>query len=112
MHLVLVCSNCMRCLLCVCVCVCVRACVWFCLSACVNVCTMTDCVCMDLRLPLVKHMVPKLVGLAKQLGKVHEAGLVHQAVHHHFVLAGQEGKWQFAELEKAAPNDSSLDKSE
>ncbi len=73
---------------------------------------MTDSVCGDRRLPLVKHMVPKLVGLAKQLGKLHEAGLVHQAVHQHFVLVSQEGKWQFAELEKAAPNDSSLDKSE
>lgn len=94
----------MRCLLCVCV--------FVCLSVCVNVCTMTDSVCGDRRLPLVKHMVPKLVGLAKQLGKLHKAGLVHQAVHHHFVLVGQEGDWQFAELEKAAPNDSSLNKSD
>ena len=112
MHLVLAAIACAACCVCVCVCVCVCAHVWFCLSACVNVCTMTDCVCMDRRLPLVKHMVPKLVGLAKQLGKLHKAGLVHQAVHQHFVLVGQQGKWQFAELEKAAPNDSSLDKSE
>ncbi|KAL0035161.1 hypothetical protein WJX79_004082 [Trebouxia sp. C0005] len=62
-------------------------------------------------LPLVKQMVPKLVDLAKQLGKLHENGLVHQAVHQHSVLVGQEGHWQFAELDKACPKDSSLDKS-
>ncbi|KAL0035196.1 hypothetical protein WJX79_005344 [Trebouxia sp. C0005] len=62
-------------------------------------------------LPSVKQMVPKLVDLAKQLGKLHENGLVHQAVHQHSVLVGQEGDWQFAELDKAAPKDSSLDKS-
>ena len=72
---------------------------------------MTDSVCMDRSFPLVKQMVPKLVGLAKQLGKLHEDGLVHQAVHQQFVLVGQEGDWQFAELDKAAPKNSSLDKS-
>ncbi|DBA88175.1 TPA: hypothetical protein ACH3X2_005165 [Trebouxia sp. C0005] len=72
---------------------------------------MTDSVCMDCSLPSVKQMVPKLVDLAKQLGKLHENGLVHQAVHQHSVLVGQEGDWQFAELDKAAPKDSSLDKS-
>ena len=72
---------------------------------------MTDSVCMDCSLPLVKQMVPKLVGLAEQLGKLHEDGLVHQAVHKHFVLVGQEGDWKLARLEKAAHMDSSLDKS-
>ena len=92
-------------------CVCAHACVRVCLSVCVYVCTMTDSVCMDRSFPLVKQMVPKLVGLAKQLCKLHEDGLVHQAVHQQFVLVGQEGDWQFAELDKAAPKNSSLDKS-
>jgi len=66
----------------------------------------------DCTLPSVRQVVPELVGLAEQLGKLHKNGLVHQAVHQHFVLVGQQGNWQFAELDKAAPNDSSLDKSE
>ena len=89
--------------------VCAHVCV--CLFVCVYVCTTTDSVCMDRSLPSVKQMVPKLVGLAKQLGKLHEDGLVHQAVHQHSVLVGQQGDWQFAELDKAAPKDSSLEKS-
>ncbi len=73
-------------------------------------CTMTDSLCMDCSLPLVKQIVPELVGLAEQLGKLHGAGLVHQAVHQHSVLVGQGGDWHLARLEKAAPMNSSLDK--
>ncbi len=72
---------------------------------------MTDSVFMDRSLPSVKQMVPKLVGLAEQLDKLHKDGLVHQAVHQHFVLVSQEEDWKLARLEKAAPMDSSLDKS-
>ena len=53
-------------------------------------------------------MLPELVGLAEQLGKLHESGLVHQAVHQRFVLVGQQGDWKLARLEKAAPMNSSL----
>ena len=72
---------------------------------------MTDCLYMDCSLPSLRQMVPELVGLAQQLGKLHENGLVHQAVHQHFVLVGQDGGWKLARLEKAAAMNSSLDES-
>ena len=106
MHLVISSTNCMRRLLCLCVCVCHR-----CASVCVYTCTVTDCLYMDCSLPSLRQMVPELVGLAQQLGKLHENGLVHQAVHQHFVLVGQDGGWKLARLEKAAPMNSSLDES-
>ena len=56
-------------------------------------------------------MLPELVGLAEQLGKLHESGLVHQAVYQYFVLIGQQGDWKLARLEEAALLDSSLDDS-
>ncbi len=56
-------------------------------------------------------MLPELVGLAEQLGKLHKSGLVHQAVHQRFVLVGQQGDWKLARLEKAASMNSSLDES-
>jgi hypothetical protein len=105
MQLVISCISHMRRLLCLCVCMCV------CLSVCVYTCTMTDCLYMDCRLPSLRQMLPELVGLAKQLGKLHESGLVHQAVHHHFVLVGQQGDWKLARLEEAASMNSSLDES-
>jgi len=105
MQLVISCISHMRRLLCLCVCMCV------CLSVCVYTCTMTDCLYMDCRLPSLRQMLPELVGLAEQLGKLHESGLVHQAVHHHFVLVGQQGDWKLARLEEAASMNSSLDDS-
>ncbi|KAL0054873.1 hypothetical protein WJX82_003597 [Trebouxia sp. C0006] len=63
------------------------------------------------RLPSLRQMLPELVGLAEQLGKLHESGLVHQAVHQRFVLVGQQGDWKLARLEKAAPMNSNLDDS-
>jgi len=56
-------------------------------------------------------MLPELVGLAEQLGKLHQSGLVHQAVHQRFVLVGQQGDWKLARLEEAASMNSSLDES-
>ena len=69
---------------------------------------MTDCLYMICRLPSLRQMLPELVGLAEQLGKLHENGLVHQAVHQRFVLVGQQGDWKLARLEEAAPLNSSL----
>ena len=108
MQLVISCISRMRRLLCLCVCTCLCLSVSVCLS--VSACTMTDCLYMDCRLPSLRQMLPELVGLAKQLGKLHEDGLVHQAVHQHSVLVGQGGDWQLARLEKAAPMNSSLDR--
>ena len=106
MHLVISRISRMRRLLCLCVCA-----TTVCLSGCVYVCTMTDSVCVNCSLPSMKQMVPKLLSLAEQLGKLREDGLVHQAVHQHFVLVGQEGDWKLARLEQAVPMDSSLEKS-
>jgi len=105
MHLVISRISRMRRLLCLCVCTCV------CVSVCVYTCNMTDCLHVDCSLPSMKQMVPKLLSLAEQLGKLREDGLVHQAVHQHFVLVGQEGDWKLARLEQAVPMDSSLEKS-
>jgi len=81
-----------------------------CMCVCVHACTLTDSVCMDCRLPTVKTMLPRLTCVARELSELHEAGLVHQAVHQDFVLVRQAGEWQLAETYKAARMDSSLDK--
>ncbi len=82
-----------------------------CMCVCVHACTLTDSVCMNCRLPAVKQMVPRLGCIADELNDLHEAGLVHQAVHQKFVLVSPEGEWQLAEAYQAARMDCSLDKS-
>ncbi|KAA6425585.1 MAG: hypothetical protein FRX49_04482 [Trebouxia sp. A1-2] len=58
--------------------------------------------------PGVPDMPP---GLGNRGVVLDAPGLVHQAVHQHFVLVGQGGDWKLARLEKAAPMNSSLDES-
>ena len=55
-------------------------------------------------------MVPRLACIGEELNDLHRAGLVHQAVHLHFVLVC-EGDWELADTLKAARMDSSLDMS-
>lgn len=70
----------------------------------------TDSVCIDCSLLTVNFMVPRFACIGEELNDLHRAGLVHQAVHLHFVL-DCEGDWELADTLKAARMDSSLDKS-
>jgi len=73
--------------------------------------TVTDSVCMDCRLPKVKHMVPRLARLASQLNNLHRADRVQQAVHQDVVLVSSEEEWELAERYNAVRMDNSLEKS-
>jgi len=86
-------------------------------QVCVYVCvrthagTLNDFVCLNCRLPLVKHMVPRLACIANQLKNLHRADRVLQAVHQDVVLVSSEEEWELAERHNAVRMDNSLEKS-